>query len=159
MNKEINKGWRPKNCPRCNRPKTQCICWRPTKFTESTLKKLKEAFLMDFNDVQACSYAGISETSLYNYQKKYPEFLKEKRLLKENLKMKTKFWIYKRVTKQDWNALKFVAEKLLDEYKDKGIDINLNNFDINKELDKNQKSEIIKRYLNKINENTDNIDD
>jgi hypothetical protein len=49
---------------------------RPTKMTESTLKKLEEAYLADATHLQAAQYAGISEPTLHDYRNKHPEFSK-----------------------------------------------------------------------------------
>jgi len=74
---------RPKNCGRCNKPKTQCKCGRPTKFNEETIHKLREAFSMDCTDEEACCYADVGLTAFYNFQKKNPKFVNEKQLLKQ----------------------------------------------------------------------------
>lgn len=74
---------RPKNCKRCKKPKEKdCICGRPTKMTEDVLKKLREAFSVTATDEEACAYAEITTTTLYNYQTANPEFLEEKNRLK-----------------------------------------------------------------------------
>lgn len=57
---------------------------RPTAFTEQLLKKLEEAFAFGATDKEACFYAGISPTALYNYQIRCPEFVERKEALKEN---------------------------------------------------------------------------
>ena len=48
---------------------------RPTVITDKVLTELKTAFCMDCTDTEACIFADISEKTLYNYQKKNPEFL------------------------------------------------------------------------------------
>lgn len=60
---------------------------RPTVMTEDTIQKLEEGFLMGFTDLESCLYAGISKSTLYNYQEDTPGFLERKELLKENVKM------------------------------------------------------------------------
>ena len=57
---------------------------RPTKMTESTVKKLEEAFLMGCTDLEACCYADISKVTLYKYQDDNPEFANRKEVLKKN---------------------------------------------------------------------------
>ena len=52
--------------------------------TDKTLEKLKVAFCYGLNDVQACLFAEINPATLYNYQKKHPEFLELKHALQEN---------------------------------------------------------------------------
>lgn len=48
---------------------------RPTVITDKVLTELKTAFCMDCTDTETCIFADISEKTLYNYQKKNPEFL------------------------------------------------------------------------------------
>jgi len=43
-----------------------------------------------FSDEEACLYAGISTSTLYNYQKKYPEFLEIKQQLRLHPNMNAK---------------------------------------------------------------------
>lgn len=84
---------RPKNCKRCNKPKRPrgrifankegyCQCGRPPKIDANVLQKLEDAFSNAFPDREACFYAGISPTTLYNYQEQNPEFVERKEALK-----------------------------------------------------------------------------
>ena len=57
---------------------------RPTVMTPEVLDKLREAFLMGCTDVEACLYANIGTTPLYEYQKENPEFTKQKEQWKDN---------------------------------------------------------------------------
>ena len=59
---------------------------RPTVMTKDTIAKLEEAFKCGASDLEACFYADISKDSLYNYQKKHPEFIERKEALKNHLK-------------------------------------------------------------------------
>ena len=68
---------------------------RPTKVDEMALKKLSEAFLIGATDEEACLYADISTTTLYNYQKENPEYLEKKRAWKHNPFMKARTTVYK----------------------------------------------------------------
>lgn len=70
------------NCKKCNKPKSQCNCGRPEVIDETTLQKLDDAFMFCFTDEEACLYANISPGTLYNYQKKHPEFLQRKKALR-----------------------------------------------------------------------------
>lgn len=89
---------RPKNCKGCKKPKRPkgkefkdaegyCECGRPTVMTEKVLGKLEEAFSMAFPDDEACLYAGINPTSLYEYQKKNPKYAQRKEALKKTPNM------------------------------------------------------------------------
>jgi hypothetical protein len=81
---------RPLNCGKCNKPKTQCKCGRPTKLTKETIAKLEQAFAYGCSDLEACLYADISHTALYNYQNKNPEFVERKERLKETPVLKAR---------------------------------------------------------------------
>ena len=56
---------------------------RPTVMTTYTVDRLRDAFSMDCTDAEACCYAEISMTTLYEYQKKHPGFADKKQLLKQ----------------------------------------------------------------------------
>ena len=73
---------RKKNCLRCNKPKSQCKCGRPTVFTSDILQKLETAYSNDCTDGEASVYAGVSVSALYEYQKKNPKFKERKEALK-----------------------------------------------------------------------------
>ena len=45
-------------------------------------KSLAEAFMAGCTDREACQCAGISKATLYNHQKRHPEFLDQKRVWK-----------------------------------------------------------------------------
>lgn len=85
---------RPKNCGRCIKPKTKCKCGRPTVMTKEVLRKLESAFSIQCTDEEACAYAGIGETTLYDYQKENPEFVKRKAQLRLKANIKTRKTIY-----------------------------------------------------------------
>lgn len=56
---------------------------RPTVVTKSVLDKLEEVFSLGGTDKEACLFAGINPSTLYNYQEINPEFVQRKALLKE----------------------------------------------------------------------------
>jgi len=51
---------------------------RPPVVDDIALQKLEEAFAMGCTDLEACLYADISSSTLYNYQKAHPDFLERK---------------------------------------------------------------------------------
>ena len=51
--------------------------------TEKTIQKLEQAFSYGATDSEACIYAEISRASLYDYQRKNPDFLDKKNAWKE----------------------------------------------------------------------------
>lgn len=67
---------------------------RPNKIDEVILGKLESAFKIGATDREACSYAGINPDTLYEYQKKHPDFTEQKEIWKQNPIMKAKNTIY-----------------------------------------------------------------
>ena len=68
---------------------------RPTKVTPAIVKKLEEAFMIGASDSEACLNAGISRTTLHNYQTKHPEFVNRKEDLKNQPLYKARVTIEK----------------------------------------------------------------
>lgn len=102
------------------RPKKKHAGGRPTVFTQDVFQKLEHAWLNGFTDTQACMFAGISMSSLNNYQNKNPEFLARKEFLKENLVLKAKQNMAHMVAMGDKDMTKFVLEtKAKDEFSKK----------------------------------------
>jgi hypothetical protein len=63
------------------------------------LQKLEEAFMLGGTDQEACIYADISPSALYEYQKKNPEFLERKTALKNMPSLRAKKAIVDRLDK------------------------------------------------------------
>lgn len=63
---------------------------KPTVMTPPTLDKLRQAFLIGASDREACLYADISMQTLYNYQKKHPEYVEQKAMWKETPVLKAR---------------------------------------------------------------------
>lgn len=57
---------------------------RPTVMTEDVLQKLEYAFMRGLTDVEACLYADIGTTTLYNYCEENPAFRERKEELKQH---------------------------------------------------------------------------
>jgi hypothetical protein len=55
---------------------------RKTVMTPEIIAKLEQVFAMGGTDEEACFYAGIGQSTLYNYQQKVPEFMERKEALK-----------------------------------------------------------------------------
>ena len=55
----------------------------PTVMTPEIISKLETVFAIGGTDKEACSYADIGKTTLYNYQEDHPEFVERKEMLKE----------------------------------------------------------------------------
>lgn len=70
--------------PLVDKPKTEPNpIGRPTVFTPETISKLEQVFALGGTDLEACFFAGIGKTALYNYQNENPEFVERKEALKE----------------------------------------------------------------------------
>ncbi|EAC8477277.1 hypothetical protein JH67_02970 [Listeria monocytogenes] len=70
---------------------------RPRKMTRPTIQKLEDAFLKGLSDREACLYAGIAPSTLYDYCKANPDFSERKELLKEQVKMNAKINIANKI--------------------------------------------------------------
>ena len=84
---------------------------RPTKLTPETIEKLRTAFLMGCSDIEACLYADISKTALYNYQQKNPDFVDQKEQWKEQLTLKARTVIANALNNKDENTAKWYLER------------------------------------------------
>ncbi len=108
----------------------------PSVFTEETLQKLKDAFLMGCTDTEAALFAGIAVSSIYNYQRENPDFLELKRHLKENPKLKARLIVYKELDSLDKETAKWYLErKAKDEFSTKQ---EVDNTNINLAIDVNK---------------------
>ena len=83
---------------------------RPTKFTPEVLNKLEQGFMYSFSDEEACLYAGVSPKALYNYQKKNPDFVQRKQLLKLSPNLLAKEKLVKDI-RTDINQARWWAER------------------------------------------------
>ena len=68
---------------------------RPTVLTPQTLDKLRNAFLIGCSDDEACAYAEISTTALYDYQTKHKEYTEQKDQWKREPILKAKTTVVK----------------------------------------------------------------
>lgn len=58
--------------------------------TPEILERLRHAFAIGCTDEEACAYAQIGKSTLYNYQNDNPEFVEEKEELKKKPVLKAK---------------------------------------------------------------------
>jgi len=70
------------------------------------LVMLKQAFAFGCTDLEACVYADISETQLYYYQEKNPDFTSEKHRLKEKVVLQARKNVVDRILQEDKSKLK-----------------------------------------------------
>ena len=68
---------------------------RPPIITPEKVSKLEEVFAIGGSDLEACAYADIAKTTLYNYQAKHPEFVARKDMLRERPFLKARQTIVK----------------------------------------------------------------
>jgi hypothetical protein len=93
---------------------------RPTVMTEAVLNKLTFAFSRGLSDREACLYANISTTTLYDYCNDNPEFAEQKELLKDQPKMKAKLNVSEAIENKDFDISKWYLErKAKDEFSTK----------------------------------------
>ena len=89
---------------------------RPTILDDLTLKKLEEAFAYGASDVEACFYADISHQTLYNYQKKHPEFVERKEALKLHPVLLARKTVVKAIETDSDLAFKYLERKQKSEF-------------------------------------------
>lgn len=88
---------------------------RPTIMTPEIISKLEEVFAIGGSDNEACFYAGIGKSTLYNYQQEHPEFVERKEALKERPILKARQTVVKSLDDADM-ALKYLERKKKDEF-------------------------------------------
>jgi len=123
---EKGQPGRPPLCGRCSKPKRPdnpdykdaegyCECGRPTKFTEDTIQKLKDAFAIDATIPQACKYAEIGKTVFYEWLKENSKFAEEIEAMREALPLKAKeniaLKIHGKPTQGDIGLSKWLVER------------------------------------------------
>ena len=99
---------------------------RPTIMTPEIISKLENVFAMGGTDEEACFYAGIGKSALYNFQEKNPEFVERKEGLKLKPVLKARQTIINSLDNP--NEAKWYLEKKTKEFK--------NRFDLTSEDEK-----------------------
>lgn len=124
---------------------------RPTVMTDAIVEKLEEAFSWGCTDEEACLYAGIHRTTLYNYIEIEPEFFDRKEELKKEVSLYAKRNIANAVKKKRVAYLsQWHLERKDDEYKGKQIVENINkNVNVDIPLTKTEEEQM-KKALNLI---------
>ena len=84
---------------------------RPPVMTDIVLGKLEYAFSLGCTDLEACLHADIHPDTLYEYQRKNPEFSERKKMLKTKLIFKARETIFKNA--EDPKVAKWILEKQL----------------------------------------------
>lgn len=100
--------------------------------TESTVRKLDEAFMMGFSDREACMYVGIPYSTFTSWLERHEDYRTKKEDLKSHPKILVKKNIYGALKEGDLDTSKWYADRKM---KDDGfttkqeIDANLGNKD------------------------------
>ena len=89
---------------------------RPTKMTEETLAKLREAFLWGCSDDEACLYADIDPSTLYRYQQDHKEFCDQKPAWKGSPTMRARRTVVEALESDPNFAMKYLERKLPEEF-------------------------------------------
>lgn len=117
------------------KPEDKKTAGRHTIMTTEVLGKLEQAFKIGANDREACLFAGINPDTLYEYQKKHPEYTEQKEDWKRNPCLKAKNTIFKNL--DDPSVAKWLLERKDDSYSTKveqkvsgGVNITPINFEI-----------------------------
>ncbi|MBO1267079.1 hypothetical protein [Arthrobacter cavernae] len=77
----------------------------------TVVRLLEEAFALGCTDLEACLYADIGKSTLYNYQDKNPKFLERKELLKERPVLQARNSVIQAMRTDGNLALKFLERK------------------------------------------------
>lgn len=118
---------------------------RPTVVTSEVLGKLEQAFMWGCSNREACLYADISESTLYDYKAANPAFSEKIEKLKDNPKLKARMIVNKKLDDYDGETAKWYLErKARNEFSTKQETDNFNkNFNIDPNtLDKEKITEL-----------------
>ena len=97
------------------RPKKKSNRGRPRILKQTLIQKLEYAFSIGCTDLEACLHAGISKSTLYNFQQSNPDFVERKLLLKENPFLQARETIFKNL-KLFQGAAWFMERKKKEEF-------------------------------------------
>ena len=89
---------------------------RPTIITPEILHKLEEAFALGCSDLEACFFADIGKSTLYNYQNKNPEFVERKEELKQSPVFEARKSVINGLKDDPKLALAYLERKKKDEF-------------------------------------------
>lgn len=104
---------------------------RPTVMDNLSIKKLEEVFAIGGTDEEACFFANISMATLYNYQKKHPEFLERKEALKQRPILKARTTVVASLD-DPIIAMRYLEKKKRDEF---GLNIDIRDTSQEEEAD------------------------
>lgn len=88
---------------------------RPLTITPEIIVKLREAYLIGATDKEACAYANIGQSTLYEYQKNNPEFTEQKEAWKDEPILQAKKTVVESL-KETKDAQWYLERKKKDEF-------------------------------------------
>lgn len=84
---------------------------RPTVMTDEAIQKLEDAFTWGCTDLEACCYADVGKSTLYDYCVEHPEFSERKETLKNQPVMKARRIINASLDGDDLNTANRVVDR------------------------------------------------
>lgn len=84
---------------------------RPKKINDDVLRKLEDGFIKGLSDREACLYADIAPSTLYDYCKQQPAFSERKELLKNQVKVQAKLNVAEEVNNGNIDLSKWYLER------------------------------------------------
>jgi len=88
----------------------------PAVISKHILSGFKMAYSVDSTDREVCGLVGISEKTLYNYQKKNHDFLHQKQVWKNEVILKAREQLVKAIENDGRLALRYLEKKLPQEF-------------------------------------------
>ncbi len=92
-----------------------------TVMTPRVISLLREAFLLDATDEEACRFAGIATPTLYKYQGRFPEFVDQKKAWKESVILKARKKVVSSIELDTDVAFDYLRSKRKDEFSTKTL--------------------------------------
>ncbi len=93
---------------------------RPTVMTKKAIQKLEDAFMRGMTDREACIYANIATSTLYNYCNENPDFSERKETLKQNPTLKARLNVVEAIEQGNVGlSLWWLERKARDEFSTK----------------------------------------
>ena len=87
------------------------VAGRPTKMTPEVIQKLETAFIAGCTDLEACCYADVGKSTLYDYCQEHPEFSERKETLKNQPIMQSRFIVQSALLDGDLNTANRVIDR------------------------------------------------
>lgn len=112
---ELENGTKTSQPPTTPEPMSNGKGGRPTVLTPETIRRLEEVFSLGGTDKEACFYAGIGQSTLYDYQKENSEFSERKEALKNKPILKARQTVVASLDKPE-SAMWYLERKRKQEF-------------------------------------------